>query len=420
MSDKLTRRDFIIRSGVVAGTAAIAPTVLAKSKETFKVGAVLELSGLNATGGQLCKRGYELWAKTVNNAGGIKIGNSRHKVELIVQDCRSQPALGAAACERLIVRENVDVLFGAYTSGVQIAMNPIAAKYRTPCIAGSAESPGNWTPHPPFTYGIIPAVDLTAGKSISNIVSISNPKAKTAAVIGANEPFSKDTAIGFRNGAENAGLEIVYYTLFPRNADLTPIGNLIAEKSPDIVAVGGHDVMLSNAVKALKGAGFTPDALIEHYGVTDPAFVKELNEDANGVMGITVWRPDAPYEGNIFGSAQEYAAAYEKAYGTRPDYTTAGCSTAGVVLTKALQELGEKPALSRDAKSELNKIIAKTDMVTFYGPVKFESSGDHFHNNTALNPLLVQYQDKKLVTIAPAKAAKAEAIYPMKPWTKRA
>lgn len=419
MSNKLSRRDFIIRSGVVAGAAAIAPTVLAQSQKTLKVGAVLELSGANATGGQLCNRGYQLWAKTVNKAGGIKIGSSRYKVDLIVQDCRSRPALGAAACERLIVREKVDVLFGAYTSGVQIAMNPIAAKYRTPCIAGSAESPGNWTRHPPFTYGIIPAVDLTSGKSMSSIVSVSNPKAKTAAVIGANEPFSKDTAVGFKNGAENAGLEIVYYTLFPRNADLTPIGNLIANKAPDVVAVGGHDVMLSNAVKALKGSGFTPSAIVEHYGVTDPAFVDELGQDANGVMGITVWRPDAPYSGDIFGSAPEYAAAYEKEYGSRPDYTTAGCSTAGVVLTKALQELGEKPSLSREAKSKLNDIIAKTDMETFYGPIKFESSGDHFHNNTALNPLLVQYQNKKLVTIGPADAAKADAIYPMKPWAKR-
>src|SRR3546814_9892187 len=85
-------------------------------------------------------------------------------------------------------------------------MNPIAAKYQTPCIAGSAESPGNWTSHPAFTYGIIPSVDQTAGKSIAEIVGVSNHKAKTIAVVGVNEPFSKDTAIVFRDGAKSAGL----------------------------------------------------------------------------------------------------------------------------------------------------------------------------------------------------------------------
>lgn len=412
----------MIQSGALAGSALIAPSAFASGDgggKKFKIGAVLELSGLDVTGGQLCKRGYEFWAKTINKAGGIKIGDTRHEVELIVQDCKSQPALGARACERLIVQEKVDALFGAYTSGVQIAMNPIAAKYQTPCIAGSAESPENWSPHPAFTYGIIPSVDQTAGKSIAEIVKLSKPKAKTAAVIGANEPFSKDTAVGFRKGVKDAGLDLVYYTLFPRNADLTPIGNIIASKAPDIVAVGGHDVMLSDAVKALKSAGFTPDALIEHYGITDAAFVQELHKDANDVMGISVWLPNAPYKDDIFGTAQHYAAAFKKTYSVSPDYTTAGCSTAGYVLTKALQKLGQKPGLSRSAKTKLNEIIGQTDLTAFYGPVKFASSGKHFHDNTALSPLLVQIQDGDVKAIAPAKAAQTSPIYPMKPWDKR-
>src|SRR5690625_4154314 len=303
---RLTRREFVIRSGMAAGATMLAPKAFAQNggkQGKFKVGAVLELSGLDATGGQICKRGYEMWAKTVNAAGGINVGGTNYEVDLIIRDCKSQPELGARACEQLIHQEEVDALFGAYTSGVQIAMNSIAAKYQTPCIAGSAESPENWKPQPAFTYGVIPAVDLTADKSIAEIIKISNPEAKTAAVVGADEPFSKDTAVGFRNGVEEAGLELVYYTLFPRDADLTPVGSRIASASPDIVAVGGHDVMLADMVRALKSAGFTPAALIEHYGITDPAFVDGLGKDAEGVMGISVWLPSVPYEDDVYGSA---------------------------------------------------------------------------------------------------------------------
>src|SRR5699024_5630129 len=151
---------------------------------------------------------------------------------------------------------------------------------------------------------------------------------------------------GFRDGAKSAGLDMVYYSLFPKDADLTPVANLIASKSPDIVAVGGHDVLLSDMVKALKASGFTPKALIEHYGITDEAFVKELHQDADGVMGISVWQPIAPYEDKVFGSAQDYTKAYEKEFNITPDYTTGGCSAAGVVLETALQKLGAKPGLS--------------------------------------------------------------------------
>ena len=96
----------------------------------------------------------------------------------------------------------MNAIFGAYTSGVQIAMDPICAKYQVPCIAGSAESPGIWKKQPAFTFGVIPAVDTTAARSIQAIVDTANPKPATAAVVGANEPFSDDTAEGFRAGAE--------------------------------------------------------------------------------------------------------------------------------------------------------------------------------------------------------------------------
>ena len=419
MSSKLSRRGFMIRSGVLTGCALAAPSVLAAGADKFKIGAVLELSGSDVSGGQVARRGYEFWAKAVNARGGIKIGGKNYLVELLVQDCQSQPDQGAVACERLIVQEKVDALFGAYTSGVQIAMNPIAAKYKVPCIAGSAESPGCWSSQPPFAYGIIPSVDQTAGKSIAEIVSVSNPKAKKIAVVGVNEPFSKDTAVGFRDGAKEAGLDLVYYTLFPKDADLTPIGNTIASKAPDIVAVGGHDVLLSDMLKALKGAGFTPSALIEHYGITDSAFVNELHKDADGVMGISVWLPNAPYKDDLFGSAQEYATQYQKEYKVTPDYTTAGCSTAGYVLMKALEALGEKPGLPTEAKSNLNEIIAKTDLTAFYGRVKFDSSGKHFHDNTVLKPFLVQIQGGEVKPVAPPEAALVKAIYPMTPWSKR-
>jgi branched-chain amino acid transport system substrate-binding protein len=427
MSAPVTRRQFI-RYGALAGGAVAAPSLLSacggsqgggSKSDVVKVGAVLELSGESATGGQVAKRGYELWAKTVNSKGGIKIKGKSYKVELHVQDCQSQPSVGAQVAERLANREGVDAMFGSYTSGVQIAMNPICAKYKLPCIAGSAESPGNWTPQPAFTYGNIPAVDLTAAKSIQAIVDTAGSKPTSAAVVGVNEPFSDDTAKGFRLGAKQAGLTEVHYSLFPANADLAPIASVVAGKNPDVVAVGGHDVLLVDFVKALKAAQYTPKAIIEHYGITDASFAKALGKDAEGVLGISVWLPDAPHEDKLFGKASDYAKAFQAAYGSPPDYTAGGCSAAGEVLQLALQELGEAPSLSEDARVKLNSILAKTDVETFYGKIKFSDSGDHFHDNTALSPILVQIQDGKVVAIDPPDASHSTMVYPLKPWSSR-
>jgi branched-chain amino acid transport system substrate-binding protein len=425
MSNHINRRRFLTRTGLVVGGAVAGPSFLAAcggnkggggaASDTFKVGAVLELSGEDATGGQIAQRGYQMWADTVNKAGGLSIGDKKYQVDLLVQDCKSDPATGADATSRLVTEEGVNAIFGAYTSGVQIAMDPICAKYRVPCIAGSAESPDIWKSQPAFTFGVIPAVDTTAGRSIQEIVDTANPRPVSAAVVGANEPFSSNTAEGFRAGAQNAKLQLVHYSLFPPNADLAPVAGAVAAQKPDIVAVGGHDVLLVDFVKAMASTGYTPKAIIEHYGVTDASFAQALGRQADGVMGISVWLPTAAFRDDLFGSAGDYAKTFEQQHGSPPDYTAAGCSAAGLVLQTAVEKLGEPPSLSEDARGKLNDLIAGTDLQTFYGPIKFATEGDHFHNNTALDPMLVQIQGGQVKAIAPPDSAQAKIIYPLAP-----
>jgi branched-chain amino acid transport system substrate-binding protein len=419
--DHITRRDFLIRSGALAGGAVMAPGVLSAcggsessgGASTFKVGAVLELSGADASGGQLARRGYQFWVDTVNKQGGIDAGGKKYRVDFVVEDCKSQPNVAADAVTRLAEQEKVDAIFGSYTSGVQLAMNPICQKYQVPCIAGSAESPGNWKPHPQFTYGIIPSVDLTADKALKFIVDSAGTKPASAVVLGANEPFSKDAAAGFAKGAKEAGLNVMQSSLFPPDADLTPIISGVASKRPDILAIGGHDTVLIDAVKAAKSVNFTPKALIMHFGVTEPSFVTELKQDAEGVLGLVDWTPDFPYRDEVFGTAAEYARNYEARFKSKPDYTAAACSVSGEVLQLAVKKLGKPPHLAQGDRVKLNEIIAKTNIKTFYGPIKFESSGDHFHDNVLPPPLLVQIKDGDIVAVAPANVKKASLEYPL-------
>lgn len=422
MDDSITRRDLIKYATLIAGGAIAGPGLLAacsssgagSGSDTFQIGAVLELSGPDSSGGQLAQRGYQFWVDTVNKAGGIKVGGKQYKVEMLSEDCQSQPAVGADAATRLITQKKVEALFGSYTSGVQLALNPICAKYQVPCIAGSAESPGSWAPHPAYAYGIIPSVDLTADKALKLIVDTGTPKPKSVAILGANEPFSKDAAAGFAKGAQEAGLQITHNSLFPPTADLSPIVSSIASENPDIVAVGGHDTILINFAKACKAISYSPKALIMHYGVTEPAFVEALKQDAEGVLGLVDWTPDFAYKDDVFGTAQDFAKNYRAKYNTDSDYTGAGCAVSGEVLQLALAKLGKGPGLAQDDRVKLNQIIAQTDIKTFYGPIKFDSSGDHFHDNTIPPPLLVQIQQGKIVAVAPADTKKGDLIYPRK------
>ena len=120
-----------IRRTVLSAVSFIATLLLATqifaadAKSTFKVGVITELSGDLATGGNITKRGYDLWAQEVNAKGGIDIKGKKYKVELLYADAQSNPAAGAAAAERLITQEHVDFILGPYSSGVTLAVAPV-------------------------------------------------------------------------------------------------------------------------------------------------------------------------------------------------------------------------------------------------------------------------------------------------------
>ncbi len=418
MAHGITRRRFLVQSSLAAGAATGLTVRDARGGEApvLRAGVVTSLSGKDVLGGNLTKRGYDFWAETANAAGGVEIGARRVRVQMFYGDDQSTPSAGADAAERLIVQEKVDAIFGPYTSGSTIAVSPICDKYRVPMIAGSAESPNVWKRRPRYTFGMIPAVDLTAGKSLSVIVEQASPKPRTAAVIGVNEPFSKETAEGFQKGARDLKLEVVRYDLIPARADLSPIVSSVASANPDIVAVGGHEEILINFVKASKALGYRPKALIMHYGVTVPAFAEQLGADADGTLGITVWTPDVPYRDDVFGTAQQYDEASFKRWGTHPDYTEAACSASGIVLAAAMKKLGKLPPYSPEDRQALNAAIEDTNLTTFYGPVRFAKSGDHQHANVEPVPVLIQIRGGRQLTVGPQDAKKTDMVYPLPAW----
>jgi branched-chain amino acid transport system substrate-binding protein len=395
-----------------------APALAGEARDYFKVGVVTELSGDLATGGNVTKRGYELWAQAVNEAGGIAVGGKKHPVKLVYADAQSNPSQGAAAAERLITQEQVDFILGPYSSGVTIAVAPVVEKYKVPMITGSAESPMIWRQKFLYTFGTIPPINFTGAAAIETLAAL-DPKPRTAVIFGSNDTFSKATAESFEAAAKKAGIKVVKYNIVPSGQDLTPLMSAVKGMRPDIVAFGGHDEELIKLVKGLRQIDFAPRALLMHYGVTEPAFVDALKGDANQVFGGAVWTESTETKSDVlWKDAPTYAAAALKAFNTPADYTQAGSSAAGIAFQVAVQKIKAAPPLAEAQRTELVKALESVDISTFYGRVKFATDGEFYHSNAGLTPLTVQIQGGKVAVVGPAKTA-AKAQYPMAAWSGR-
>ena len=401
---------------MVMALAIANPLIAEDDRDFFKIGVITSLSGSLATGGNVTKQGYDIWAQKVNEAGGIDVNGKKYKVKLFYGDAQSEPSQAASAAELLAAQEKVDFVLGPYSSGVTLAAAPVLEKYKIPMITGSAESPLIWREKFKYTFGTIPPVNFTGSGPLQSLVKLS-PAPKTAVIIGSNDAFSKATAETFKSYCEKLGIKVLKYDIVPSGQDLTSYLSAVRVRRPDVIAFGGHDEELIRLVKTLRQINYTPKALLMHYGVTEPAFVEALGQDAEQVFGASVWTPALDTKGDlIWKDAKSYAEDIKKAFGNSPDYTYAGCSSAGLAFQAAIMKAGVTPPMDEKEKLALVEALEKLDIHTFYGPIRFAGEGEFYHANIGLTPLTMQIQNGAAVIVGPENLKKADVQYPMKSW----
>jgi len=404
--------------GMVSGCGQGTAIDTAPERDYYKIGVITCLSGELTYGGHITRRGYEMWAEAVNAKGGIDVGGTRYRVELVFADAQSNPATGADAVERLIVDEKVDLLLGPYSSSVTLAVAPIAEKYGVPHITGSAESPIIWKEGFRYTFGTIPACNLIATSPIETLAALS-PKPKSIFIVAADDAFSKAVGEAYESTARKHGIEVLKFEVVPKGIDYSPLISSAASMGAEILAIGGHIIDHIEAVKASKELDYNPLAFVHHYGITAADFYETLGPDAEYIYGASVWEPDVEFSCDLFGSTSEYVEMCKVRWGTTPDYTAAGSTAAGIAFQRAIEIVGATPPLSQDERDQIVEALEALEIMTFYGPVNFADEGEFYHCNTGLQTITIQIQDGKPITVGPPHVRVAAPRYPTPAWDRR-
>ncbi|MBB3808054.1 ABC transporter substrate-binding protein [Pseudochelatococcus contaminans] len=106
-----------------------------------KIGVVGPLTGPAATSGIAMRDAYQFVADEVNAAGGIDLNGEKTTLKLIFEDSASRPEIGVSAAQKLLTRDNVDLLVGdTFASSVTIALMDVAASYGKFVMSGQPVS----------------------------------------------------------------------------------------------------------------------------------------------------------------------------------------------------------------------------------------------------------------------------------------
>jgi branched-chain amino acid transport system substrate-binding protein len=387
-------------------------------QKEFKVGVALSLSGIFSKDAGLFKEVYDLWAETVNKAGGIKVKGTGYPIRITYYDDESSPQKSAQLIERLATADKVDLMLAGFGSSIAFAASAVAEKYKYPYISGAASANPLFEKQYKYFFATLNKT-FEEVEGAAKVFTLAQPKPTRAAVIGSDHLFGKLAAEGFKKFMEEMGIEVVHYEIFP--LALTDYNSLLLKvkrANPDILLVGGLFTHALRVMKATKEVDFSPKGIAFSYGPTVPDFLKEFGKDADGVIAASEWLPTFPFKDPIFGSASQFNETIQQKYGHPADYVQAAAAGGLVAQQTAIEQLGLQPPLDEKAREALMEQLHKQDVMTVYGRVKFAQDGSIVQKP----PIAVQIQNGKFALVYPRDVSGAQAgklVYPLAPWRSR-
>lgn len=317
--------------GLRALAAAVALAFAASpalAQDKVKVGFMLPYTGTFAALGNAITNGFKL---AITEQGG-KLGG--RDIEYITVDDESDPAKAPENVNKLIKRDQVDVIVGTVHSGVAMAMAKAAKDNNALLLvpnAGQDEITG-----PMCAPNIIRTSFTNSAPGVAMGKVAADRGHKTAVTLTWKYAAGDQSVSGFKQSFEKAGGKVVKELTLPfPTVEFQPLLTEIASLKPDAVYVffaGGGAVKFVKDYDAaglrksipLYGAGFLTDGTLQAQGAS-----------AEGLLTTLHYADELDNPKN-----NAFRAAYKKAYTIEPDvYAMQGYDT-GQLLAAGTKAVG--------------------------------------------------------------------------------
>ena len=381
--------------------------------DTIVLGAAVSLTGKYSTNGEHTKNGYNLAVKRINDMGGVKVGGKSYKFKVIYYDDESNSKRAAQLAERLIKQDGVKYMLGPYSSGLTKAIAPVTEENKIPMVEANGASRSLFTKGYKYLFAVLSPANQYLEVAIDLAVEKNGGKPVRIAQAFEQDAFSQDVRIGVMEAAERTGSKIIIDDKLPKELnDMAATLAKVKAVKPDVLVVSGHSKGALTAIRQISEMKVdVPMLAMTHCDASKLA--KQHGDKSEFALCASQWHKTLTYKDKFLGDGMKYDADFTKAYGYAPPYQAAESSAALLVFKDAFER-----ANSFDTK-KVRDALAKTDMQTFYGNIKFGSGGQ----NTAKPMVLFQVMCKsgkcENVVVAPTKWAAAELIHPVPPWSKR-
>jgi branched-chain amino acid transport system substrate-binding protein len=324
------------------------------------IGAILPVTGNNATDGKDMKNAIDLAVKKVNEAGGVL--GKQIVIELADDGCDPQMATSAA---NKLVSQNVVAVVGGYCSGATLPSSGVFKNANIPMVVTAANS----SKLPAQGYDTLFLINgLVPDQAKKGAEYLSAHNAKKVALVHDNSAYAKDLADSAKAAVEAAGGSVVAFeAINPDEKDFSALVTKLKGIQPEATYFTGYYAAAGLMLKQFKQKG-VPGLFMVGDGSFSEDIIKIAGADnAEGLL-ITA-TPTAEFIEGAESFTNEYKQTYNIAPGPFSALTYNGVnllvdaikranSTDKEAIKKALKETKDFKALgetiSFNEKNTLN------------------------------------------------------------------
>ena len=260
------------------------------AQEPIKIGVTQPLTGAFAASGNYVAQGAKIAEEAINASGGV-LGR---KIQLVIEDNKSNPTEAVAPAEKLISKDKVPVLMGAWSSTLTLAVMPKLMEYEVPMLVETSSSGKITTSGNPFIFRISPTSEMEARAFTPMVKTFGIKKADFLAT---NNDFGLGASQEFSQMVKAQGVQVgVMETMDPKATDFSA-------QLAKIKASGGDTLFVTTAVeqatlilRQAKEQQVKARIITTGGSVSPDQLIAQAGEAANGsyhLVFFTPWFPEA-------------------------------------------------------------------------------------------------------------------------------
>jgi len=363
-----TRRKVIAGAGAAAVAAALPGRSAFAQAGPVKIGMSMPQTGSLGAGGKAELVAIRMWVDDVNKKGGL-LGR---KVEFIVYDDQTNPALTPGIYTKLLDVDKVDLLFAPYGTVPTAPIMPLV-KQRGLLLMGNFSFQVNHTVKHDMWFNNLPAGDAQSWFE-GFFEQGQKAGAKTIAFLAADQEFAQNLANGAKELAKKAGAKTVYDQNYPpTTTDFSSLMRAIRAAQPEMVFVCSYPNDSVAIVRAMNEIGVGSSVKLFGGGMVGLQFtpvMESLGSMLNGIVNYNSYVPGVKYAGidEFFRRYQQKAA--EEKVDPLGFYLPPFGYAMGQMLEQAVN--GTK---SLDQK-KLAQYLHSHTMQTIVGPISYNKDGE--------------------------------------------